>query len=323
MSVPGQLFTYGPSNVDALLSTTLSAIPKNKFADNIFTKIPLFMWFKKKAKMTLDGGASLVLPLMYAKNSTAKSYSGYGIIDTTPQEGLTAAQYIWAQYAATISISGLEERIQNVGKNAIIKLLDAKITQAEMSLADKMDIDLWASATTGTNINSLVPLVDTTTTVGNVSKSANSWWQAQTVASGSFAARGLADMRSLYNTITNQSLAKGAPDFICSDQSTYQYYEATVQPQLRYSDTAMADAGFENLRFKGATMTYDPNAPSGKLYMLSSDSLKLVTSKGTNFITTPFIKPENQDAKVAQILWAGQLASDNIRRLGFMSGITA
>ena len=323
MSVPGAQFTYGPSNVDALLSTTLASIPKKKFADNIFTKIPAFMWFKKKAKLTVDGGANLLMPLMYGKNATAKSYSGYGIIDTTPQEGLTAASYLWAQYAATISISGLEERVQNVGTAAIIKLLESKVTQAEMSLADKLDIDLWASAVTGTNINTITTLVDQTTTTGQVSKSSNSWWQCQTTASGSFAARGLADMRNLYNNITNQSLAKGAPDLICSDQPSYQYYEATVQPQLRYSDTDMADAGFENLRFKGATMTYDPNTPSGKMYFLSSDSIKLVTNKGTNFITTKFVVPANQDAKVAQILWAGQLASDNIRRLGSLTGITA
>ena len=323
MSVPGAQFTYGPSNVDALLSTTLASIPKKKFADNIFTKIPAFMWFKKKAKLTVDGGANLLMPLMYGKNATAKSYSGYGIIDTTPQEGLTAASYLWAQYAATISISGLEERVQNVGTAAIIKLLESKVTQAEMSLADKLDIDLWASSVTGTNINTITTLVDQTTTTGQVSKSANTWWQCQTTASGSFAARGLPDMRNLYNNITNQSLAKGAPDLICSDQPSYQYYEATVQPQLRYSDTDMADAGFENLRFKGATMTYDPNTPSGKMYFLSSDSIKLVTNKGTNFITTKFVVPANQDAKVAQILWAGQLASDNIRRLGSLTGITA
>jgi len=323
MSVPGAQFTYGPSNVDALLSTTLASIPKKKFEDNIFTKIPLFMWFKKKAKMTVDGGANLMVPLMYGKNTTAKSYSGYGIIDTTPQEGLTAASYLWAQYAATISISGLEDRIQNVGTAAIIKILESKVTQAEMSLADKMDIDLWATSVTGTNINTVQTVVDQTTTIGQVSKSSNSWWQSQLVASGSFAARGPSDMRNLYNTITNQSLAKGAPDLICSDQSTFQYYEGTVQPQIRYSDTDMADAGFENLRFKGATMTYDPNTPSGNLFMLSSDALKLVTNKGTNFITTKFIQPSNQDAKVAQLLWAGQLASDNIRRLGKMTGITA
>lgn len=322
MAVPGALFTYGPSNVDALLSTTLSSV-RRKFADAIFTKIPLFMWLKSKAKLTEDGGASLVVPLMYGKNSTAKSYSGYGVIDVTPQEGLSASQYRWCQYATSITISGLEERIQNVGDSKIIKILEAKLRQAEMSLRDKLDIDMWASATTGTNILALPTIVDTTTAIADVSKSANSWWQAQVTASGSFAARGLADMRTLYNNITNQSLSGGAPDFICADQTAYQFYEGVLQPQQRFSDDKMAGAGFENLRYKGATMTYDPNTPAGTMFMLSSDALKLVTSKGTNFITTPFIKPENQDAKVAHILWAGQLASDNIRRLGKLSGITA
>lgn len=323
MSVPGAQFSWGPANVDALLSTTLAAIPRKKFADNIFTKIPFFMWLKKKSKLMVEGGANLVLPLMYGKNATSKSYSGYGLIDTTPQEGLTAASYIWAQYAATISISGLEDRIQNVGDKAIIKILESKVTQAEMSLADKLDIDLWASATTGTNINTVVTTVDTTTTVGQVSKSANTWWQAQSTTSGSFAARGITDMRAMYNNITNQSIANGAPDLICSDQTAYQFYEASVQPQLRYTDNGMADAGFENLKFKGATMVYDPNTPAGKMYFLSSDSLHLVTNKGTNFITTKFIQPANQDAKVAQLLWAGQLASDNNRRLGVINSITA
>ena len=322
MAVPGATFTYGPANVDALLSTTLSAVRK-KFADNIFTKIPLFMWLKSKARVSEDGGATLVVPLMYAKNSTAKSYSGYGTIDTTPSEGLSAAQYKWAQYAASITISGLEDRIQNRGDKAIIKLLDAKITQAEMSLRDKLDIDMWAASVTGTNMNTLTTIVDTTTSIGDVSKSANSWWQAQVTASGSFAARGLADMRALYNNISENSISGGAPDFICSDQTAYEFYEATLQPQLRFSDSKMADAGFENIRYKGATMTYDPNQVAGVMHLLSSDCLKLVNSSGTNFITTPFVKPDNQDAKVAQILWAGQLVSDNNRRLGKSTGITA
>ncbi len=322
MAVPGATFTYGPSNVDALLSTTLSAV-RRKFADNIFLKIPLFNWLKLKAKLTEDGGATLVVPLMYGKNSTAKSYSGYGVIDTTPSEGLSAAQYKWAQYAASISISGLEDRVQNRGDKAIIKLLDAKITQAEMSLRDKLDIDMLATTVTGTNLNTLTTIVDTTTSIGDVSKSANTWWQAQVTASGSFAGRGLADMRALYNNINENSIGDGAPDFILGDQTAYEFYEATLQPQLRFSDSKMADAGFENIRYKGATMVYDTNQTAGVLMMLSSSALKLVTSSGTNFITTPFIKPTNQDAKVAQILWAGQLVSDNNRRHGKLTGVTA
>lgn len=322
MSVPGALFTYGPSNVDALLSSTLSAVRK-KFADNIFTRIPLFMWLKLKARVAENGGASIVVPLMYGKNTTAKPYAGYGIIDTTPQEGLTAAQYIWSQYAASISISGLEERVQNVGDKAVVKLLESKIVQAEMSLRDKMDIDMWASSTGANALNALPTIVDTTTTIGNVSKSSNTWWQAQVTASGSFAAQGLANCRTLYNNVMNQSMDNTGPDFICSTQSVYEFYEGVLQPQQRFSDESMAGAGFENLRYKGATWTFDGNVPSGTLFMLRSENLKLVYDRNTNFITSPFIKPENQDAKVAQILWAGQLVSDNIRKLGKLTGVTA
>ena len=316
----------GNPNYDtALLTTTFNKFVSKQAADVIFNDLALFEYLNAKCsvKKRVDGGVKMLVHLMYGKNTTAKSYSGYGIIDVTPQEGLTAAQYTWAQYAASVTISGLEERIQNVGDSAVIKILESKIKQAEMSLRDKLDIDMWASAVTGTNMNTLTTIVDTTTSIGNVAKSSNSWWQAQVTASGSFAARGLADMRALYNNTSNQSLSGGAPDFLCSDQTAYQCYEAALQPQQRFTDEKMAGAGFENLRYKGATFTYDPNTPAGVLNMLSSDALKLVTSKGTNFITTPFIKPENQDAKVAQILWAGQLAADNIRRLGKLTGITA
>lgn len=323
MSVPGKQFTWGPANVDALLSSTLASYRK-KYADNVFTRIPLFMWFKKKARIAENGGANLVVPLMYGKNSTAGSYSGYGIIDTTPQEGLTASNALWCQEAASISISGLEERVQNVGDKAIIKLLETKIKQAEMSMSDQMDIQLWASAKVkATDLQPLPTIVDTTSTIQDVSRSSNSWWQAQVVASGSFAARGLADMRNLYNTIMNQSLDNSAVDFTISAQSPYEFYEATLQPQQRFSDPDMANAGFENLRYKASAFTFSTNCPSGNLFMLRSENLKLAYSKGTNFITTPFIKPENQDAKVAQILWAGQLVTDNSRKLGKLTGITA
>lgn len=215
------LFTYGPSNVDSLLSTTLSAVRK-KMADNIFTRIPLFNWLKQKSKITENGGASVVCPVMFGKNSTAKPYSGYGIIDTTPQEGMTAAQYAWKQYAATVSISGLEEQ-QNRGDKAIIKLLEAKVKQAEMSLRDKLDVDMWATSTATNAILALPTIVDTTTSIGDISKSSNSWWQAQVTASGSFAARGLSDLRSLWNTIINNSVDGRSGDFICSAQSPYEF----------------------------------------------------------------------------------------------------
>lgn len=320
------LLTYGPNNVDSVLSTTLSAYVK-KMSDSIFTRIPLFAWLTQKAQVKESGGASIIVPLMYAKNSTAKPYSGYGTIDTTPQQGMTAAQYKWAQYADTISISGLEERA-NSGDKAVINLLESRTNQAEMSLRDKLDIDVWASTQAvasdgGLGILNLPSIVDTSTAIADIAKSGNSWWQAQVTASGSFAGRGLSDMRSLRNNIMNQSVDNGVPDAVFSTQAVYEFYEGTLQPQQRFTDEKMASAGFENLRYKSAMYTFDSNVPSGNLYMLRSDNLKLYVHSKANFVTSPFVRPTNQDAKVAQLLWQGQLVCDNIRRLGKLTGVTA
>lgn len=77
-----KLFTYGVANVDSLLATTLSSVQKT-LADNIFTRYPLLNWFKSN-KVSLGGGASIVVPLMYDVNSTAKQYNAYDLLDTTP-----------------------------------------------------------------------------------------------------------------------------------------------------------------------------------------------------------------------------------------------
>lgn len=221
-----------------------------------------------------------------------------------------------------MSIAGREER-QNSGKEGIIKLLEAKVRQAEMSLARQLDIDLWAATQVSTKIGSARVIVDDTGTVGDVNGSTNSWWRSTDTASGSFSAQGLSDMRALYNTILNTSSEDGVPDFVITTQSVLEFYEATLQPQQRFTDEKMANAGFQTLRYKAAPITFGSNVPSGQLYMLRSDNLWLVCHSDAQFKTTQFVKPSNQDARVAQILFMGELVTDNRRKLGRLTGITA
>ena len=135
-------------------------------------------------------------------------------------------------------------------------------------------------------------------------------------------AQGLADWRNTYNTLTLKG-AKGAPpDFGVMTQSVYESYEASLQPNQRFTDNKMADAGFENLKFKGMTLMFDPNCASGTAYFLSSDALKLVVHSKRNFSRTPMVKPANQDALTGQIIWMGQLVTNNRRKLAKISSIT-
>src|SRR3990167_5925821 len=99
---------------DALLTSTTRAM-EPKIRDNIHRSSKFLAWLEAHGRFrSQDGGERVQIPLMYAKNSTADIYSGYGQLDTTPQDGITSAFYTWAQIAVSASISRKEER-QNSG----------------------------------------------------------------------------------------------------------------------------------------------------------------------------------------------------------------
>ena len=57
--------------------------------------------------------------------------------------------------------------------------------------------------------------------------------------------------------------------------------------------------------------------------MLNLDYMYLAPHKDENFRLEPFIKPVNQNIKLAKIYWMGAMIHTNGRRQGLMSGITA
>jgi hypothetical protein len=136
----------GNANYDAILSTTLANY-RSTLEDNVFTARPFVAFLKRKDRMKMiDGGAKIVEPLMYAQNQAAGSYSAYDTLPLTASAGISAAEFPWKQFAATIAINGLEEA-ENSGTEAIIDLLESKITQAEETISEQMDIMFLADGT--------------------------------------------------------------------------------------------------------------------------------------------------------------------------------
>lgn len=313
-------FTHGPGYTNQLLTSTLSQWAGTTPADQVFKKKPLLNKLLGKARR-MDGGASIVLPVMYAKNSTAAFYSDYDILDTTPQDGLTTAQYHWKQASASVSISGKLES-QNTGSKALFSLLDTKKDQALESLQDTILTAMFASSTGSKDISSLVKLIDETSEIGEINSTTSTWWAANETASGSFATRGLSDMRTLWTDI-DVSKPDSSIDILVTTPTIHNYYEASLTPLTRYGQGETPTGSFPGLQFKTATVFYDNEATSGVIYMFSSDDLFLVLNSGNDFRTTEFVKPSNQDARTAQIIFMGQLCVRARRKLGKLTGVTA
>lgn len=162
-------FTYGDSNVDTLLATTKSVLAAGAqyFSDAIFDMIPLFNWLQQKTQKRRSGGASVLIPLMFQKNDTVTWYSSYDVLNTQAQEGFTLAQFHWRNVAGSISVSGDEER-KNAGEGQLKNLVKAKTQQALMSIKDDINAQLFASSQNSKKIQTLVTLIDATSTIGDI-----------------------------------------------------------------------------------------------------------------------------------------------------------
>jgi hypothetical protein len=76
---------------DALLSTTLDAwVGSGSMFDAIFKDSAWLSLLRLNGAIEKqDGGERIRVPLMYGKNETIKSYKGYDVLDTTPQDGIS------------------------------------------------------------------------------------------------------------------------------------------------------------------------------------------------------------------------------------------
>ena len=311
----------GNTSFDSLLSTTLANY-RDQMTDNIFTARPLTNYLMDKGRIRmLDGGTKIVEPLVYGLNGTVGSYSGYDTISLTAQEGMSAAEYDWKQYDASIAISGIEEA-KNNGEAAIINLLEAKIMQAEESMREGFNQMFFADGTgnSGKDWNGLGNIVEASGTVGGINRatSGNEFWQSY--EENTAGALTLADMATAYNSV---SVGNDHPDMVLTTQTLFEKYESLLQPQLRYTDAKTADAGFQNLLFKSAPVTYDVHCTAGVMYFLNSKYLTLVGHSGKWFEQTDFVRPENLDARYALIMCYGNLTCRNAAKQGKLTARTA
>ncbi len=304
----------------ALNYTQISAITEKKFIpklyDNVFDSNPLLQRAKSKFYEKLDGGEKIVVPLNYAQSTSGDWYTGADTLTTTDNESITAAEYQWKQLYENISVTSLDEK-KNAGDAGIIKFVKSKVEIAEKSMADKLGIGLYSAGTNAKSIVGLRSIVGTGNTVGGISQTDNSWWQSQVDASTTVTT--VAAMNSRWNAC---SIGNDHPTIITTTRNIYGYYYALLQPQQRFVDSDTVKGGFTSLMFNGVPVIIDSHVPTGYMYFLNEKYLKLFVHKDEDMKFEEFMKPINQNVKVAKIYWMGAFGSSNNRMHGSLQAIT-
>ena len=326
-----------PAVWNDILSTTMHNYRKT-LTDNVFNGRPLLHYLMSKGRVkTVSGGISIVEPVMYTEGD-AGSYNEWDQVSVVPTNTATAAQFEWAQQYATIAISGLEEA-QNNSKEMIVNLLEAKIQQAEETLKTKMNGDLYGTTTPGANdFTSLIDLIDDTAVAGRIDPATEAWWKSVVIAVGAVDGAGLeAAMRTAFNTASDSGSDR--IDSFFTDEPTFSFYESTLTPQVRYTDTEKANLGFQNLMFKNVPIFWDFQAPTGVMLGLNSKYVGLTLHSDRNFAQSAFTdnlsgstastasagigaaSANAIDARVAYITTYGNSTIRNRRRCAKLTGI--
>jgi hypothetical protein len=335
---------FANSSISDIIATNIQS-RTGELADNVTNNNALLRRLKDRGNVkTFSGGNVILQEIAYNDSTTSNtnSYSGYEVLNVSQNSPISAAQFSITQYAAAVSISGLE-MIQNTGKEAIIDLLDGRMMVAEAQLANRISGDLYGDGTgnAGKNLTGLaaaVPDAPSSGTYGGINRATYSFWRSVSysgVTNGG-AAVSAANIQSYMDSIAVQ-LIRGTdkPDLIVADSNYYRLYLQSLQSIQRISNegSGMAGAGFASLKYFGAGMASDVvldggigsssyNSGSGNanhMWFLNTKYLMFRPHKDRNFVPIGGERQAvNQDAIVKLIGFAGNLTSSGPQFCGVL-----
>jgi len=311
-------------NSSDIAATTIEARSKD-LADNTTKNIPLLSKLNSKGNVKPFAGGSMILEsLHYPGNSTYTRYSGYDTLNTNKSDVITAANFAIKQAAVSVAFSGLDE-IQNAGPEQVIDLLEGRIENAEASLKNGIEADLFSDGTAdgGRQIGGLqflIPDNPATGTVGGINAATWTFWQSQKFAGtvDGLAAVSTANINKYMSDLYRRCYRNGdAPDYIIADNNYYSLYEQSLDPKqyIVMKDTKTGDGSFPSLSFKGVEVIlgggYLGACPANHMYFINSKYLKFRPSSKRNMTRLDSRNSFNQDASIEYIVFAGNLTASN------------
>jgi hypothetical protein len=334
--------------VDRILAFTRDAISK-RVKDQHFNHSPFLAaltgellgefgrgMMSGRAKRVQSGGESIVVRVNLGANTGAKRKTGpWDTNNTAPSDTVRFARANWRFAAVPVTLSDHDLRV-NTGPEAISSLMENETTIGYRSLGEIVAGDAYENNGVSTAITDLDSIISAGDTVQGLSGATYNDWNSRgvtargtapasvTFASGSFAAQGLDDMRIAYNNASEGSMV---PQAIYAGWLPYGYYEGSLQPQERFTNSNIADAGFMQLAFKSAPVFPDSYIPdsttAGRMFFVNFECIEFVVLGGADFSMSEFVRVENQSARVAQIELTAQLTVKSRKYLNKLTTISA
>ena len=302
---------FANSAITDIIATTIQS-RSGELADNLTQNNAILQRLDQKGNIKPFSGGNVILQeIMYNDPSTnnANSYSGYEVLNISPDSPISAAQYSITQYADSVTMSGLE-MLQNSSKEAIIDLLDGRMHVSEARLLNRISGDLYLDGTGngGKNITGLaaaIPDNAATGTYGGINRANWTFWRP-IVTTGGVAVSATTILAKMTSTAIQLVRGTDKADLIVADNNYYSFYVQALQAIQRITSEESGASGFASLKFYGGGTSADvvlgggvgSQATANTMFFLNTDYIFLRPHKERNFVPIGGERQAiNQDAK--------------------------
>ena len=323
---------YANANYSDVLATTIES-RSGTVADNVTKNNALLTRLREKGRYKpFTGGSTILQELSFQANSTAMYYSGAEVLDISPADVISAAQFPIKQAAVAVTINGLE-MLQNSGEEQIIDLFDARLDVAEASIENLISTGIYSDGTANngkqiTGLQAMVVASPSTGVVGGIDRSTWSFWRNQTFDFSTDL--GVSASSSNIQTGFNRLYAKTSRgsdvvDLILLDNNLWGFFMSSLQNIQRFPGSSkMAELGFVASKFMNADVVLDGgiggNIPTSTGYFLNSKYIFFRPHTNRNFVPIGDERMStNQDAIVRLIGWAGNMTASGLQFQGVMT----
>jgi hypothetical protein len=323
---------FANSAITDIIATTIQS-RSGELADNLTQNNAILQRLNSKGNIRPFSGGNVILEeIMYNDSTTnnANSYSGYEVLNISPDSPISAAQYKIAQYADSVTMSGLE-MLQNSSKEAIIDLLDGRMQVSEARLLNRISGDLYLDGTGngGKNLDGLgaaVSATPTTGTYGGINAANWDFWRNAITTGATGSTTILAAMTT---AAIKQIRGTDKADLIVAGNTLYAYYVGALQAIQRIASEESGASGFASLKFYGGGTSADVVLGGGigaqetatYMYMLNTNYISFRPHKERNFVPIGGERQAiNQDAIVKLYGFAGNLTTSNRSLQGLLTG---
>lgn len=321
---------FANSAITDIIATTIQS-RSGELADNLTQNNAILQRLNSKGNVRPFSGGNVILEEIFYDDTTtnnANSYSGYEVLNITPDSPISAAQYKIAQYAASVTMSGLE-MLQNSSKEAIIDLIDGRMQVSEARLLNRISGDLYGDGTGngGKNVDGLAAAVavsPTTGTYGGINRANFTFWRNQ-ITTGATSATMLAKMTE---AAIKQIRGTDKADLYIAGNNMYQFFVNALQAIQRITTEESGAAGFASLKFYGGGTSADVVLGGGigaqentnYMYLLNTNYIFFRPHKERNFVPIGGERQAiNQDAIVKLYGFAGNMTTSNAQLQGLLT----